>query len=102
MYHPDKLAPDVSEEVRYEVDILYKAIVEARDVLQDPMKRFAYDRFGPASVTWQHCYTLREYVTTGYTYQGGEYVILALIQLLSGSLGWVKVGNFVSDHIESS
>ncbi|KAI9665316.1 MAG: hypothetical protein M1831_001753 [Alyxoria varia] len=94
MYHPDKLAPGASDDVRSRVDILYKQIVEARDVLQDPIKRFAYDRFGPESTTWQHCYTLRDYIAMGYTYQGSEYMILGFTQIVAGFFGWVKFGNF--------
>ena len=30
------------------------------------MKRFAYDRFGPDMLKWQHCKTIRDYITTGF------------------------------------
>ncbi|RCI08885.1 hypothetical protein L249_5088 [Ophiocordyceps polyrhachis-furcata BCC 54312] len=37
----------------------------ASDTLQDGAKRFAYDRFGPDTVSWPKCVTIREFVSRG-------------------------------------
>ena len=37
----------------------------AQDTLSDPVKRFAYERFGPDILKWQHCKTIRDYLVTG-------------------------------------
>jgi hypothetical protein len=55
--HPDnKLTGHQDTFIRYK---------RANDALADPVKRFAYDRFGPSILEWKGCSTIRDYVVTG-------------------------------------
>ena len=64
LQHPDKVPTD---------DLIRHAAAEsnfvnlktAQDTLSDPVKRFAYERFGPDILKWQHCKTIRDYLVTG-------------------------------------
>ena len=64
LQHPDKVPTD---------DLIRHAAAEsnfvnlktAQDTLSDPIKRFAYERFGPDMLKWQHCKTIRDYLVTG-------------------------------------
>jgi DnaJ-class molecular chaperone len=55
-YHPDKPGADTFKYIRAQ---------RAKDALADPVKRFAYDRFGPDILQWKGCLTTRDYVVYG-------------------------------------
>lgn len=55
---------------------------QAYDVLKDPVKRFAYDRFGPEVMGWQHCSTTYDYLVGGAT---------AMVPYYAGSLGFLVI-----------
>ncbi|KAK0529637.1 hypothetical protein OC834_003614 [Tilletia horrida] len=61
-YHPDKL----TDENREKGEAFFLIVRKAHDTLTDPMKRFAYDRFGPAVLDWREPKTLREYMAHGF------------------------------------
>ena len=59
-YHPDKVGPNVNREW---ANNYYVYLKHARDIILDPAKRFAYDRFGPEILQkCTSCLTIREYV----------------------------------------
>ncbi|KAF9510425.1 hypothetical protein BS47DRAFT_1300221 [Hydnum rufescens UP504] len=86
--HPDRPSIGVDGEGRFR---------EARDAfeaLKNPVKRFAYDRFGPDVVSWKDLSTPREYIRRGLSSASGFYIgsgaLLLLISILgkSGSLSF--------------
>ncbi|TIA90845.1 hypothetical protein E3P99_01399 [Wallemia hederae] len=38
---------------------------ESYQLIQDPVRRVAYERFGPAIAQWRHCVTLHDYIKRG-------------------------------------
>ncbi|KAL9087779.1 MAG: hypothetical protein Q9159_003462 [Coniocarpon cinnabarinum] len=89
-HHPDKLAPGETYD-----DASFVILTTARDVLLDPAKRFAYERFGPDILSWQHQRTVRDFVDFGLKHTVAPYylgwsVILAICQWL----GWGGAGAF--------
>jgi len=47
----------------------------ALQTLKDPVKRFAYDRFGPDTVSWYQCTTIREYLRQGLLQSSGYHIV---------------------------
>ncbi|EIW54344.1 uncharacterized protein TRAVEDRAFT_31328 [Trametes versicolor FP-101664 SS1] len=66
-YHPDRAGAQ-SESMFIEVR-------DAYDALKSPVKRFAYERFGPEALSWSQCTTLREYVRHGLLQASGFYIV---------------------------
>ena len=64
LYHPDKTSTE-DPLLHAAAEANFVALKTAQDTLCDPVKRFAYDRFGPDMLKWQHCKTIRDYLTTG-------------------------------------
>ncbi|KAH8115275.1 hypothetical protein DFH11DRAFT_96980 [Phellopilus nigrolimitatus] len=65
-YHPDRAGP-ASESLFIEVR-------DAYDALKNPVKRFAYERFGPDSLKWRDCSTPREFLQRGLSQASGFYI----------------------------
>ncbi|MCJ1272820.1 hypothetical protein MMC21_000609 [Puttea exsequens] len=64
IHHPDKVVPE--DAVRHAAaEALFVSMKTAQDTLCDPVKRYAYDRFGPDMVQWQQCVTIRDYLWRG-------------------------------------
>jgi hypothetical protein len=89
--HPDKVA----EPHKAKMEALYVNMKFARDVLVDPAKRFAYDRFGPSIFTWQNSKTARDFVSVGvmniagfYASSAGALVLLAVAGYLRAAMFW--------------
>ncbi|KDN40361.1 DnaJ-domain-containing protein [Tilletiaria anomala UBC 951] len=61
VYHPDKA--EFSGDAN--AANMFMQIRSAVELLSDPDKRAAYDRFGPEVLTWSEAVTLREYMRTG-------------------------------------
>ncbi|KAJ5273878.1 Heat shock protein DnaJ N-terminal [Penicillium angulare] len=55
-HHPDKVTLDSGSEA------YFMFLRRAQETLTDPVKRFAYDRFGPEIANWGEQKTMREYV----------------------------------------
>lgn len=76
--------------------MFYVHLKLCRDVLIDPVKRFAYDRFGPDVLHWKHCSTIRDYVMVGVQstafYYAGTGAVLAVL----GVVGYLQHAPFVS------
>jgi hypothetical protein len=91
-YHPDKVKGNANSERANEY---YVHLQHARDILQDPAKRFAYDRFGPDILReCSRCLTVREYVHHALMVVLVTYG--ALIGFLFGAnqLGFLKDGAY--------
>ena len=89
-FHPDKIAGGD----KAESEAHYVSLQLARDTLVDPVKRFAYDRFGPEILHWHDCKTIHDYIMRGLQ-QTGAYYGASLIGLVSlGMLGYLKHGRF--------
>lgn len=108
LQHPDKVPTD---------DLIRHAAAEsnfvnlktAQDTLSDPVRRFAYERFGPDMLKWQHCKTVRDYLVTGIQTSSlplyaGSTLMMALLSLtsyLQGGRFWrylTFVGLFVLEY----
>ncbi|KAI1494978.1 membrane associated DnaJ chaperone-like protein [Biscogniauxia mediterranea] len=66
----------------------------ASDVLTDPARRFAYERFGPDMVDWKHCTTVRDYVVRGAQSLVPYYGVVALLMYVMGLLGYLEWGRY--------
>ncbi|KAF2770231.1 hypothetical protein EJ03DRAFT_77237 [Teratosphaeria nubilosa] len=89
-YHPDK----VTRGERAAVEAVYVQLKLARDTLTEPAKRFAYDRFGPEVLRWQHRRTVRDFVFTGVQNVTIYYAVSASMLVLLGILGYLHEGRF--------
>lgn len=56
-YHPDKVGESGAS--------FFIILRSAHDALSDPVKRFAYDRFGPTIADWKDCDSSRDYMRRG-------------------------------------
>ncbi|KAG0245036.1 hypothetical protein BGW41_004293 [Actinomortierella wolfii] len=78
MYHPDKVGAEGAE--------IFVTLREAHDVLNDPVARIAYNKFGPNIARCSTCKTTKDYVMTGisslYSFHAGTLVILILMSVL--------------------
>ncbi|KAF2006641.1 hypothetical protein P154DRAFT_615355 [Amniculicola lignicola CBS 123094] len=90
-FHPDK----VSVGDRDRANDYYVHLKHMRDVVLDPAKRFAYDRFGPDILTQcRSCITVAEYTSHAllvilYTYGG-----LLVFLVGSNALGYLRDGAY--------
>jgi len=74
--HPDRVGPRGAP--------LFIAVRDAYEALNNPSKRFAYDRFGPDAMTWKDCVTAREYLKHGLLASSGYYIgTIALLVIWS-------------------
>jgi hypothetical protein len=89
-FHPDKATgSDAAAN-----NAFFVHLKTAADTLVDPAKRFAYDRFGPDAVGWQHCVTIKDYVTKGGSIAVSYYGIAAAAMYGLGLLGYLDWGRF--------
>lgn len=58
----------------------------ALQTLKDPVKRFAYDRFGPDIVSWNHCTTLRDYLRQGLLQSSGYHIVAGCALVIWSSI----------------
>ncbi|RKF54247.1 putative membrane associated chaperone [Erysiphe neolycopersici] len=89
IHHPDKVINKSPSAEAFFVQLRL-----AQDTLLDPVKRFAYERFGPAMLKWQHCSTKRDYLIHGLYISLPSYIGAAFVMYLFEFLGYVKIGNF--------
>lgn len=64
VHHPDKFSTEDTV-AHAAAEAYFVNLKTAQDTLSDPIKRFAYERFGPDMLKWQHCKTMRDYLLTG-------------------------------------
>lgn len=77
-YHPDKAGSHGED--------FFIILRRAHDALSDPVKRFAYDRFGPQVADWKECETPREFMRKGLTGLVAFYTINPAMYALFGYL----------------
>ena len=71
----------------------------AQDVLADSTKRFAYDRFGPDILNWQHVSSIRDYIFVGAQAAVPLYGGSALVMVILSLVGYLQWGRYVSNPI---
>jgi len=91
LYHPDKA---VSSADPLAVNAYFVHLKTAADTLSEPARRFAYERFGPDAVRWQHCTTIRDYVMRGASILVPYYAIAAAAMYGLGMLGYLDWARF--------
>lgn len=91
-YHPDKVKGDVD---RDQANDYYVSLKHARDIILDPAKRFAYDRFGPEILAQcNHCLTVRDYVNHALIVVLTTYGSLLVFLIGANALGFLKDGAY--------
>jgi curved DNA-binding protein CbpA len=91
-YHPDKVGPNVD---RDKANDYYVHLKTARDIILDPAKRFAYDRFGPEIFgQCQTCLTVKEYTDSALITAGTTYGALFILLIGANALGFFKDGSY--------
>jgi DnaJ-class molecular chaperone len=73
----------------------YIRVQRAREALVDPVKRFAYDRFGPDILQWKHCLTARDYVVYGLQQMIPGYIGSIIGMVIAQFLGKFPQGTYV-------
>ncbi|KAL9121639.1 MAG: hypothetical protein Q9187_001806 [Circinaria calcarea] len=96
LHHPDKVS---ASEDRATSDAYFVHLKLAQDTLLNPTKRFAYDRFGPDMLQWQHCSSVRDYLLAGLQAFAPLYVGSAVFMILLGVAGYLQWGRFVRNPI---
>ncbi|KAH6642861.1 hypothetical protein C7974DRAFT_328537 [Boeremia exigua] len=89
-FHPDKIAANVNREA---ANAYYIHLKQARDIILDPAKRFAYDRFGPDIFRQcQSCITVKDYVDSASLSALTNYGALLVLLIGANALGFAKDG----------
>ena len=96
IHHPDKAvnAGDTTTSDDYFVSLKI-----AQDTLLDPVKRFAYERFGPDMLQWQHCSSIRDYLLVGLQSTAPVYVGSIVFFIILSTLGYLQWGRFVGQPL---
>ena len=92
LYHPDKAAQSGADPAQANAHFVH--LKTAADTLLDPARRFAYDRFGPDVVAWQHCTTVRDFVARGAQVLIPYYGVAAVALYAFGLLGYLDWGRY--------
>ncbi|KAJ5128382.1 hypothetical protein N7448_002101 [Penicillium atrosanguineum] len=88
-HHPDKIGLDNG------ADAYFMYLRQAQETLVNPVKRFAYDRFGPDMLNWGDQKTMRDFITVSFSrslvphYIGGFVTMLVL-----NWLWWANWGRY--------
>ena len=99
LQHPDKVPTD--DPIRHAAaESNFVNLKTAQDTLSNPVKRFAYERFGPDVLKWQHCKTIRDYLVTGIQTSSlplyaGSTLTLALLSLIN-YLQWGRFWRYLT------
>ncbi|KAL8903843.1 MAG: hypothetical protein Q9171_007262 [Xanthocarpia ochracea] len=95
IYHPDKA---VNPEEHAHAEIYFVKLKSAQDTLTDATKRFAYERFGPDVLKWQHVSSIRDYILVGLQtvapMYGGSIAFMILLSLF-GYLQWGRYWRYL-------
>jgi curved DNA-binding protein CbpA len=91
-YHPDKIGPNVDRDL---ANNYYVHLKHARDIVLDPAKRYAYDRFGPSIFAQcQSCLTIKEYTDSALLTTGTTYGMLLIVLIGANALGFLTDGSY--------
>lgn len=94
LYHPDKMTTDDPIALAA-AEKHFVTLKQAQDTLSDPMKRFAYERFGADVLTWQHCKTVRDYLLRGaQLVQGPLYAGSTFFLIMLSFTNYLQAGRF--------
>ncbi|KAI0067585.1 chaperone J-domain-containing protein [Artomyces pyxidatus] len=77
--HPDRVGADGAA--------AFMAVRTGYEALKDPVRRWAYDRFGPDILLCEHCATPREYLNRGLVQSMGFHIVSGLLLLFFSALG---------------
>lgn len=91
VHHPDKFSTE-DPVAHAAAEAYFVNLKIAQDTLSDPIKRFAYERFGPDMLKWQHCKTVRDYLFAGI--QGSALAIYAAAAICLGFLAFTNYLQF--------
>ena len=90
IHHPDKSADDTAT-----AEAHFVQLKTAQDTLTDPVKRWAYERFGPDMLKWQHCSTIRDFLLAGLQGVGPLYGGSIIVMIILGVTGYLQWGRYV-------
>lgn len=91
-YHPDKIGPSVD---RTMATNYYVHLKHARDIILDPAKRFAYDRFGPdIFAQCQNCLTIKDYTDNALIAAVTTYGALLIFLIGANALDFLRDGSY--------
>ncbi|KAL8942035.1 MAG: hypothetical protein Q9216_001888 [Gyalolechia sp. 2 TL-2023] len=91
IHHPDKA---VSPEDHANAETYFVKLKSAQDTLTDATKRFAYDRFGPDMLKWQHVSSTRDYILVGLQNTGPLYGGFVVFMILLSMIGYLQWGRY--------
>lgn len=83
-YHPDKVGEAGQA--------FFIVLRRAHDALSDPVKRFAYDRFGPSIADWKDCESARDFMRRGLTGLVAFYTINPAMYAIFGYINGSQSG----------
>lgn len=93
LYHPDKLSNPTPEQAAA-AQAFFVRLKNARDVLLDPAKRFAYERFGPDMLTCEKCITKLDYVNAGLRSMIPYYIGTVFVLVFTSLTGYLQTGKY--------
>jgi hypothetical protein len=89
--HPDKASPAQ----RAQAEQVFINVKTAYDTLVDPVKRFAYDRFGAEMLAWKNCKTIQDYVLQGAQNSCVALLSTLVIMFIAQTFGQMSYGKYV-------
>ncbi|KAI9777527.1 MAG: hypothetical protein M1839_008821 [Geoglossum umbratile] len=90
LFHPDK----ITSEMRDTADRHFVHLKLASETLLTPVKRFAYDRFGPDMLEWRQCASHQDYILHGFQRLAPYYFGGFIFMLTLAVLGFLDGGNY--------
>ncbi|KIW01771.1 uncharacterized protein PV09_06943 [Verruconis gallopava] len=88
--HPDKYGPSQQESAA----LAFGRVKEAYDTLTDPVRRFAYERFGPDMLAWKNCKTTRDFVMQGAQSSCVTMLSTLVVMLIAQTFGQMQHGKY--------
>ncbi|KAJ8062189.1 hypothetical protein OCU04_008743 [Sclerotinia nivalis] len=89
IHHPDKVSSSSPSSESHFVHLKL-----AQDILLNPAKRFAYERFGPEVTAWQHCSSIRDYLTHGTQLIAPYYAVAGIAMYAFSIAGYLEWGKY--------